>query len=294
MGNIAAKLTTAMIAVFVVTGQAFAEVQLDLKNPGVPSLFVYGTISKSDADYVAQHEADFTNRLYVFLNSEGGDVAAAMKIGRIIRDREASVTTNANAKCFSSCALIYIAGVTRHNPNGLIGLHRAAPPMLQEIKDYVREMGISDSFYETMVNTEVPDIRLYRGDQINKLVPETDPTYDEIENGYEARKYGVSAEEMRQRKSIAKQKCKPLFSDDPGALGRVLDCEQATYWGLDEATYKRVSKNGFPQCRPSDDELKIYNATGIKKRRDLPSYIKLEACIRDGMNKYRPNAPWSR
>lgn len=283
------KLMTAVVALFVVTSieQSFAEVRLDLKDPTMPFLSVYGTISQGDADYVAQHEAEFKNRLRVFLNSEGGDVAAAMKIGRIIRDKEASVSTNKDAKCFSSCALIYIAGVTRQNPSGLIGLHRpylaaslsraaierAAPLMLQEIKDYVREMGISNSFYKSMVNTEVSDIRLYRADQINKLVPETDPTYDEIENGYEARKYGVSAAEMRRRKTIVKQRCEPLFSDYPGALGRVMDCEQATYWGLDDVTYKRVAKNGFPQCAPSEEDIKIYRATDIKKRRDLPFYI---------------------
>ena len=299
------KLMTAMISLFVVMGigPSFAEVQLNLKAPAMPAMLVYGTISKSDGDYVVQHHADFSkvSGLWVFLNSSGGDVDAAMQIGRIIRDGEAFVTTQNNAKCFGSCALIYIAGVTRQNPSGVIGLHRpylaaslsreaverAAPIMLQRIKDYVREMGVSDAFYDAMVNTEVSEVRLYHGVEIKKLVSETDPTYDEIDNAYDARKYGVSAEEMRERKSIAKQKCKPLFSDNPGALGRVMDCEQATYWGLDEATYKRISKNGFPQCRPSDAELESYNATGIKKRRDLPSYIKLEACIRDEMNKQK-------
>jgi hypothetical protein len=239
--------------------------------------------------------------LWVFLNSNGGDVEAAMQIGRTIRDSEAFVTTQHNAKCFSSCALIYIAGVTRQNPSGVIGLHfpyfaaslsreaveRAAPIMLQRIKDYVREMGVSDSFYDAMVNIEVSEVRLYRGNEIKKLVPETDPTHDEIENGYEARKYGVSAAEMRRRKTMVKQRCEPLFSDNPGALGRVMDCEQATYWGLDDVTYKRVAKNGFPQCAPSDEDLKIYRATDIKKRRDLPFYIKQETCIRDAMHGAR-------
>jgi ATP-dependent protease ClpP protease subunit len=97
-----------MIALFIATGtgRSFAEVQLDLKSPIFPSLFVYGTISKG-ADYVAQHEADFRgHRLWVYLNSVGGDVAAAMKIGRIIRNNEAAlIETQDNAKCFSSCGL---------------------------------------------------------------------------------------------------------------------------------------------------------------------------------------------
>ena len=93
MGTIS-RLMTAMIPLSVITGigPSFAEVRLSLKDPAMPFLSVYGTISKSDADYVTQNEADFKNRLYVFLNSEGGDVDAAMQIGRIIRDGEASST----------------------------------------------------------------------------------------------------------------------------------------------------------------------------------------------------------
>jgi hypothetical protein len=296
-------LVAGVIALFVAAsaGQSFAEVQLDLKDPTHFYLIVYGTISKSDGDYVAQHEADFkTAYLSVFLNSEGGDVAAAMKIGRIIRNSEGNVTTQNNAKCFSSCALIYIAGVKRSNTNGVIGLHRpylaaslsreiveqAAPLMLQRIRDYVREMGVSDAFYDAMVNTEVSEVRLYHGDEIKKIIPETDPTYDEIDNAYDARRHGVSAGEMRRRKSIVKQKCEPLLSSaDRSTWSRFGDCMEATYWGLDIATYERAAKNGFPECSLSEDEIKIYRGTNIKKHRDLPFVAKHEACIRDGMNK---------
>jgi hypothetical protein len=109
--------------------------------------------------------------------------------------------------CYSSCALIYIAGVSRFN-DGVIGLHRpyfaAAPQsrqsieretplMLQKIKEYVQSMGVTDLFYQEMVNTEPANIRLYRGDEIQKLVPTHDPSHEEIETAYDARKYGVDA-----------------------------------------------------------------------------------------------------
>ena len=79
--------------------------------------------------------------------------------------------------------------------------------MLQKVKDYVREMGISDAFYDAMVNTEVSEVRLYRGDEIAMLVPATDPTSNEIQNSDDARKYGVSAGEMRRCKSVAWEVC---------------------------------------------------------------------------------------
>ena len=75
MYDISRKLMAVMIALFAATGikQSFAEVQLDLKES---MLFVYGTISKSDGDYVLQHEADIKKGgrgLWVYLNSVGGD-----------------------------------------------------------------------------------------------------------------------------------------------------------------------------------------------------------------------------
>jgi hypothetical protein len=94
-------------------------------------------------------------------------------------------------------------------------IERAAPILLQQVREYVRSMGIVDSFYELMVNTAPSEIRLYRGNEITNLVPKTDPTYDEIENSYEARKYGVSAAEMRKRKAEAKQKCGGHWADEP-------------------------------------------------------------------------------
>jgi hypothetical protein len=292
-------LTVALLLASV--GQAFAEARLrDLEN-AAPLLEIEGTISKDDGDYVAKHEADFKNRrLRVFLmNSDGGDVGAAMKIGQIVRSHEGGI--NVFGKCFSSCALIYIAGVRREN-NGWIGLHRpylaaeplsreqieqAAPLMLGKIREYVRAMGVSDAFYDAMVNTEVSDIRRFRFDEINKLVPKTDPIYDEIENSYSARRYGVSAAEMRRRESEVNQACQQrqedLEKDLEKEIHRLTVCSQSIYWGLDQRTYEERAKKALQNCRLSDDEYKIARATDIKKQRDLPFNLRRAACEREVM-----------
>ena len=57
-----------------------------------------------------------------------------MQIGRLIRKYEVTVTVNEHAKCYSSCVLIFIAGVYRQSL-GQIGLHRpffAAAPQSQQ------------------------------------------------------------------------------------------------------------------------------------------------------------------
>jgi hypothetical protein len=284
-------------------GQSLAEVQIiDNQDGWAPNLIIRGTISKADADYVTQQsEGKYKDKtLTVSLDSEGGNVAAAMAIGGIIRRNEWSVFVQQNKKCFSSCALIYIAGVSRVN-NGVIGLHRpylaeslnreeierVAPVMLQQVKEYVRSMGIVDSFYEQMVNTEPSQIRLYRENEILQLVPIDDSVYDEISNSYTARKYGVTAGVMRQRKAEATQKCASLFSDK--TIDRFADCIEATYWGVDLRTYLE-RENKLSLCKYSDAERKIVNETDLKKSRDLPAVLRREACMRDKMLGGLPDA----
>jgi ATP-dependent protease ClpP protease subunit len=296
-GEIMREMRIAIVAPSLVWAwQSLAEVQIiDNRDGWAPDLTIRGAISKADADYVTQQsEGKYKDRtLHVGLDSEGGNVAAAMAIGRIIRRNEWTVFVGQNKKCFSSCALIYIAGVSRVN-NGVIGLHRpylaellhreeierVAPVMLQQVKDYVRSMGIVDSFYEQMVNTEPSQIRLYRENEILPLVPMNDPVYDEILNSYTARAYGVAAGVMRQRKVEAAQKCASLFSDQ--TIDQFADCIESTRWGLDLRTYLDRN-NKLSLCKYSDAEQKIVDETDWKKRRDLPAVLRREACIRDKM-----------
>jgi len=259
---IAPKLTTVMIALGVVAFSAklsFADV-VDFKkgyDGWAPMLTITGTISKADADYVAEHETEL-NGVTVELNSIGGDVAAAMRIGRILRDHDANTRVDRGDRCFSSCALIYIAGVTRGKNLGVIGLHRPyfssaplsrqeiereAPLMLQKVKEYVQSMGVTDLFYEQLVNTAPSNMRLYRGNEINQLVPEIDPTYDEIQISYLAREYGTTTAEIRQRQQDVTQKCGPeSFKGDGNVTDQWRICSGAIYWGLSERVYEERRK----------------------------------------------------
>jgi hypothetical protein len=120
------------------TRRSLADVQINKATESLTALEIFNTISKNDADYVSQHEISFRGKtLHVYLDSPGGNVEAAEKIGHIIRKYEAWVFVRSNAKCFSSCALIFIAGSRRTNL-GVVGLHRpylsSAPPLLPAIR----------------------------------------------------------------------------------------------------------------------------------------------------------------
>jgi len=282
--------TITLLAGLAATSAAHAEAEFDPGYP--PTLTISANITKADADYVELIKQ--TNSWWVYLiDSLGGDVDAAIKIGRAVREHESLVQVPVGTECFSSCALIYIAGTTRKN-RGVIGLHRpflgtslsreaverVVPMMLQKVKDYVQEMGVSDAFYDAMVNTEVDGARLYRGNEIKNLVPETDPTYDEVENSYEARRYGISAAEMRRRKSLVNRRC-TAFDER-----RALNCRDAVFWGIDLATYEGVIlKLQFPQCRLTDEQTQTYQNTDFKTRRDLPFIVALEKCRQEAIKQ---------
>jgi hypothetical protein len=147
--------------------------------------------------------------------------------------------------------------------------------MLQKIKAYVQSMGVTDSFYEEMVNTEPSKIHLYRTDAIEKLVPIKDPTYDEIQTSYAARRHGIDTAEMRRRDKEA-EKCYSLPNDT-----RQFNCSEAVLWGLSESVFAERNAKTF-QCKLSDEDLKTAKEAG-RGWRDLPLALKLEACVRKVM-----------
>ena len=49
--------------------------------------------------------------------------------------------------------------------------------MLSMLKTYINEMGITDNFYQQMVNTEPSRMAIYYWDDYANLVPEIDPVF---------------------------------------------------------------------------------------------------------------------
>jgi hypothetical protein len=242
---------------------------------------------------MAQHEKDFELDLNVFLNSSGGDVDAAIQIGQEIR-RLDGTTWVVSAKCYSSCALIYIAGVFRNNIGGEIGLHRPYfasrlqsresiernfPLMMQKVKTYVQEMGVSENFFQEMVNTEPSSVRIYKGENIEILVPIKDPAYDEVLTSWNARRFGIDTTQTRRR-----FKEYSLCNSAKAEPGKKVDRDRCTalLWGLSESVYKdRLKRTAV--CKLSDEEERMLNLTRMRERREHPLWLKKETCERNIM-----------
>jgi hypothetical protein len=212
-----------------------------------------------------------------------------MEIGRIIRSVDGLTFIGVKERCYSSCSLIFIAGVNRYN-YGELGLHRpyfASAPLSREqiekqvplmrsaVKKYVEEMGITDSFFERMFNTDPSDIEILGSDQSEKIVPASDPLYDEISTAESAKRYGLTTSEFRKRNALTRS----CWDSTPG-IPEYEDCREPIMWGLSLEDYRSRFATVEAKCGGlSDSEMQTMSATPIKDRQALPFIAKFTACL---------------
>ena len=251
------------------------------------SLFVdiSGTITNLDAKTFEDAIQDLgSRRLYIRLDSVGGDVFAAMNIGRLIRKHDGVTIISVPSRCYSGCALIFIAGVMRHNL-GELGLHRPYQVLVLQdrqtnekqlarlltlLRQYVAEMGAAEDFYDQMINTGHTETAIYRIDTYANLVPEIDPGFLEVQFTYGARRYGMTAEQMRQREKDA-EVCLTR------AVKEIVACQEAIKWGLSEQLYRERNAK-IKACELGHDDRRTLQTVPPGRRRDHPLVLKHEAC----------------
>jgi ATP-dependent protease ClpP protease subunit len=171
-------------------------------------------------------------RLFIILDSQGGDIAAAMKIGRMIRSSRGHTIIDGQATCASACVLIFGAGVSRFSWAGKLGMHRpalaaapaqsdmtavkaAADQAAGELRAYAAEMNISGSLIDDMLVVPPQSIQWLTGEDRQRYgLGFLDPVYEETAVLDGAKKYGISPSEYRRRDFIAKSVCSKALTDD--------------------------------------------------------------------------------
>jgi hypothetical protein len=146
-----------------------------------------GAIDAKSANDVASL-LDFDERTELFLgksidiNSPGGNLDAAMAIGRLLRKNRVTISIPKDGECVSACVMIY-AGAVRRSASGKVGIHRPylnqsissqlqAPDklrsnyeqMLQTLRAYLREMNVSERLAEDMLKIAPADVRYLSND----------------------------------------------------------------------------------------------------------------------------------
>ena len=179
----------------------------------VAHIFIYGVISESDVAKFLEMEkplrAKYDNIL-VRLDSPGGDVLAAMKIGEIIRADWLWTLVDDDAKCLSACVFLLAAGGNRGaGDRGPVAIHR--PFFLPEyfsslnqnqakekydeltanVKSYLSKMVMSDDLFNAMMQVSSGEGRVLSSVEMKhmNLIGE-DPGYAEWLRAKNVAKYG--------------------------------------------------------------------------------------------------------
>lgn len=171
------------------------------------------------------------------INSNGGNVIAAMEIGRLFRNER--VWLGVDGYCISSCVLILAGAVNRHvSRDNLVGIHRpyqASGPvanpseiattyssLLAQIKSYLREMNVSTRLATDMLAIEPEAVRMlslkelqsYRLLDLDPAEQERRAVNNEIDNLKEAERLGLDRIEYNKRKALANTRCSIAAPND--------------------------------------------------------------------------------
>lgn len=125
------------------------------------------------------------------LDSNGGDILEAIKIGNLIKELYERVNvadeTNLGARCASACFFIYVSAVSRNAINGVVGIHRPyfsqnyfanlSPEdaekkyaqLSKSVRDFLADKGVPDALIEHMFSLASNEIYWLNGYDLQNI-----------------------------------------------------------------------------------------------------------------------------
>ena len=193
------------------------------------SFFLEGRIGPDDvAIFKRSLEKTGSNgRLLLFLNSEGGDIATAIEIGKLVRRwPNSSVLVTEDSKCFSACVFVLAGGLHRR-VDGKVGIHRpfssTTDPKTYDstqktfrtlelsAKAFLKDMNVPASLYDEMMSVPPQKLRLLTKQELARFgIGQSDPAYQDNRDAKSARTYGLDKKEYLGRKERADRICNAL------------------------------------------------------------------------------------
>jgi hypothetical protein len=214
----------------------------------------------------------------VYLDSPGGDVAAALEIGRILRREGMSATVERGAHCMSACVFV-LAGAEKRRIDGAVGIHRPRKvdipnepidpsKVIKEYEDssdteriYLKEMGVSTTLVDEMLRFEPDNIRVLTRPELEKFGLGESPAGPEVQKLAAmkealilktAQAYRLSRNEYMRRDALIEHTCKLGIYERSGeppdfsAYGIPADLPQSEWLGdaikKEEAGWSRCYK----------------------------------------------------
>lgn len=207
----------------------------------------------------------------VVLDSPGGSVSAAMKIGRLLR-RESMGAEIAmkyppnEGRCVSACVLIYAGAIHRsfYQPRfSKLGIHRPyleVPKQdlssgklqdiyrqtLEDVRAYMREMNVSERLAEAMFRIEPEKVRFLSPEAAQTYgLTQWDPVYNEMADLEEAKKLVLSRQMFMERRKQALSGCQWLKPSINEPIDRWRNCYDGVMTGTRPAPVY-VAPRGAP------------------------------------------------
>jgi hypothetical protein len=215
---------------------ASADVHGLCRDNSICNLRLDGRIGPDDAAQFKRslEKVGGKQNLLLFLNSEGGDIATAIEIGRLVRHWQAShVVVSLDSKCFSACVFVLAGGLNRA-VHGKVGIHRpfsattdshtyeATQKTFRELeqsaKSFFKGMNVPASLYDEMMSVPPQKLRLLTEQELARFgIGQSDPAYQDNRDAKSARGYGLDKEEYLARKERADRICNALSVNEQKA-----------------------------------------------------------------------------
>lgn len=151
---------------------------------------------------------------FLQLNSNGGDIEAAMKAGEFVRKKKITTIVPFNATCASACIFVLVGGVHRIG-FGNIGVHRPFSDRFfaseseakaqyervnRLIRQYLGSMNIPEALLNTMNSVPPGEVKWLTEEQLKEMhILGEDPVHADQVDSFRAKELGISKKELYSR-----------------------------------------------------------------------------------------------
>lgn len=251
------KLILIVGFIFSLSAQADVVVHPTSASGPADGLWISGQINAGDPAALQKHLPQFERVKIVLLDSPGGDVQAAMELGRILRRMNFNAWIFPDKLCASACVFV-LAGAPYRTVGGKVGIHRPYQPndkfsspeqqkssylkIENDVKKYLMDMNVNPSLYDDMIRISPGKIKYLNEDELERYgLSETDPYVEEADMTESADSLRISKQEYLEREAKKEKECK-YSNPEYGA------CATAIMYGITLKEYKRRAARAEHEC----------------------------------------------
>ncbi len=250
---------------------ANADIELhQIKPEGRDALFLTGEIKRADVTVL---ERLAPQHRVIFLNSAGGNLDAAMDLGRILRKLGTVAIVSPDHVCASACVFV-LAGSNNRTVGGKVGIHRPYQSrddattaeeqktfyssLGNKVKEYLNEMNINPALYDDMIRISSDSVKFLSEQDLERYgLSEMDPYTEEADSAYQAKELKISKQELLKRKAKIDRDCQRYMNKTQSENYGI--CAVAILYGISMDEYRRRDELAKRECGNRDEAPMKYH-----------------------------------